>query len=150
MTEAGEMILLSAHAATTLMMTGLIWFVQVVHYPLFESVGETGFCAYESRHRQRTTLVVGPLMLIELVTAAWIAIDPPGIVPQSHAWLGLGLVLILWLSTAIVQVPLHRRLCDSFDATAWGRLVMTNWIRTIGWSARSVLALVWLAGGTGS
>lgn len=28
--------LLAAHAFVTLFMTGLIWFVQVVHYPFFE------------------------------------------------------------------------------------------------------------------
>lgn len=42
--------LLITHAAATLWMTGLIWFVQVVHYPLFALVGSTGFAAYESAH----------------------------------------------------------------------------------------------------
>ena len=31
-------IILAAHAASTLAMTGLIWFVQIVHYPLFAAV----------------------------------------------------------------------------------------------------------------
>ena len=49
------------HAASTLSMVGLIWFVQVVHYPLFARV-EQGFIAYEQIHQQRTTWVVAPLM----------------------------------------------------------------------------------------
>lgn len=36
--EARQWLLL-VHAAVTLYMTGVIWFVQVVHYPLFSCVG---------------------------------------------------------------------------------------------------------------
>ncbi len=32
--------LLFVHAAMTLFMVGVIWFVQIVHYPLFRGVGE--------------------------------------------------------------------------------------------------------------
>ncbi len=39
-----------AHITATLYMTGLIWFVQIVHYPLFARVGNAEFSAYEQRH----------------------------------------------------------------------------------------------------
>ena len=39
---AAEFIVL-LQLASTLAMVGLIWFVQVVHYPLFEKVGAGGF-----------------------------------------------------------------------------------------------------------
>jgi hypothetical protein len=51
----------------------------------------------------------------------------------------LGLIGVNWLSTAIVQVPLHRRLEQGFEAGAHGRLVATNWVRTGAWTARGVL-----------
>jgi len=35
--------LLSIHLFATAGMVGLIWFVQVVHYPLFSRVGAVGF-----------------------------------------------------------------------------------------------------------
>jgi hypothetical protein len=38
------------HLAATAAMVGLIWFVQVVHYPLFASVGADEFVAYENAH----------------------------------------------------------------------------------------------------
>ena len=41
--------------ASTLYMTGLIWFVQVVHYPLLGAVGGSEFSAYEQRHMSLTT-----------------------------------------------------------------------------------------------
>ena len=59
-----ELILL-LQAAATLPMVGLIWFVQIVHYPLFGEVGHDRFADYERNHQNRTTLVVAPLMLVE-------------------------------------------------------------------------------------
>jgi len=35
------------HTASTLVMTGLIWFVQLVHDPLMRLVGEKSFARYQ-------------------------------------------------------------------------------------------------------
>ncbi len=129
-------ILLWLHAASTLWMVGLIWFVQIVHYPLFALVGRDQFQLYESTHQRRTTLVVGPPMLIEAMTAVLFVVAPPGDVPRWIPLIGLALVVITWLSTALLQVPCHQRLADGFDDVIARRLVRTNWIRTIAWTAR--------------
>ena len=60
------MLVLLLQLLTTLAMFGLIWFVQIVHYPLFVRVGEPGFRDYAGLHATRTTYVVAPLMLVEL------------------------------------------------------------------------------------
>jgi hypothetical protein len=132
---------LAAHALVTVFMTGLIWFVQVVHYPLFDRVGKAGFTDYEQRNTRRTGWVVGGPMLIELGLATALAWSPGGL----QAWGGLGLLGIIWLSTAIGQVPMHRRLEQGFDQAAHRRLVLGNWVRTIAWSIRGLLAVVMLA-----
>jgi hypothetical protein len=71
-------VILGAQAIASGAMCGLIWFVQVVHYPLFARVGGDGSKAYAAEHQRRTTLVVGPLMLVEIATAALIALKPSG------------------------------------------------------------------------
>jgi uncharacterized membrane protein len=129
------------HAAATLFMVGLIWFVQVVHYPLFAAVGEEGFARYETLHNRLTTWVVGPPMLVELAAALALVFRRPPEVPGWAAWLGLGLVGVIWLSTAFLQVPRHQRLTAGFDAAAHGALVTTNWLRTVAWTLRGGLAL---------
>lgn len=140
----GTDLILMAQAFASGSMCGLIWFVQVVHYPLFGRVVGDGSRAYAAEHQRRTTLVVGPLMLIELATAGLIAVSPPAGVPGSIAWAGLAAVVALWLSTAMVQVPLHARLGrDGHDATVIAGLVGTNWARTVLWTARAVLS-VWM------
>jgi hypothetical protein len=137
-------VLLLANLAATIFMTGLIWFVQIVHYPLFAGVGEPAFPAYSRAHQQWTTFVVGPPMLVEALTAGLLVAARPAFVPAWAAWAGLGLVAVIWLSTAILQVPAHGRLSAGFDAETGGFLVATNWIRTVGWTMRAAL-LVWLA-----
>jgi hypothetical protein len=129
--------LLVVHAAATLYMTGVIWFVQIVHYPLFSRVGQAGFSAYEREHVRRTGRVVAGPMLVELASAAAVA----WIVGGLLAWIGMVLVGVIWMSTWLWQVPAHRRLEAGFDAAAHQRLTRTNWVRTAAWTARSVIAL---------
>ena len=136
------MIIPLIHAAATLYMAGLIWFVQLVHYPLMSKVGEAGYAEYQRLHEKRTTLAVAPAMFIELGTAVWLVFDPPAGVAPWLAWLGLGLVVLLWLSTALLQVPCHKKLGQGFDPAAHRKLVTTNSLRTAIWSARGVIVLV--------
>jgi hypothetical protein len=135
-----------AHLAATLALAGLIWTVQLVHYPLFAGVGAEGFAAYEAAHQTRITWLVGPLMLVELGAAVVLAagLGPEG-VPGWMIWTGLALLGVIWSSTALVQVPLHRVLGDGFEASAHARLVATNWVRTAAWTARAGLALAMTA-----
>lgn len=129
--------LLFAHAAATLYMTGVIWFVQIVHYPLFSRVGQPGFSDYEREHVRRTGWVVAGPMLVELAAAVAVV----WVVGDWLAWTGLALVGIIWCSTGLWQVPAHLRLEAGFDEAVHLRLTRTNWVRTAAWTARSVVAL---------
>ena len=128
-------------------MTGIIWFVQIVHYPLFRHIGSADFLGYEAEHATRTGWVVGPLMCLELVTSVLLlwARWRPAEVSEASAWLGAGLVGIIWMSTAFLQVPLHNRLTSGFDLQAVDRLIATNWIRTLAWTARTYVVMLWTA-----
>ncbi len=81
--ELSRTVLL-ANVAATFLMVGLIWFVQVVHYPQFALVGEEYFVRYEAAHVRATTYVVLLPMLVELVTAIMLAWEPPA---PAWAWL---------------------------------------------------------------
>ena len=134
------------HAGATLCMTGLIWFVQVVHYPLFHCLDPEHAREYAKRHQSRTTLVVLPLMLAELAASIVIALNLfQTDVPGALGWIGFGLVVLIWLSTFCVQVPLHRRLSAGHDPRTVTLLVSTNWVRTLSWTARGVLSLTMLS-----
>ncbi|MFL5330342.1 MAG: hypothetical protein ACJ8C4_15685 [Gemmataceae bacterium] len=138
--KAIELVLL-ANVASTLFMTGLIWFVQIVHYPLFAQSGRDQFAAYHSAHSAATTRLVAVPMLIEMITAIILAIAPPAPGVIAASWAGLGLIVLIWLSTAALQIPNHTRLSTGFDARTHRSLVRGNWIRSIGWSVRTALML---------
>jgi len=131
------------HLVPTLLMTGVIWFVQVVHYPLFRRVGAQAFSAYEAENVTRTTWVVLPTMLAELGLTIWLCLAAPGVATTT----GLLLLAFIWLTTFVEQVPCHARLQVRANDIDMLRLVRGNWLRTIAWTARSALALalVWPA-----
>jgi hypothetical protein len=140
----GAEVMLAAQAFASAAMCGLIWFVQVVHYPLFAQITGPGERAYAAEHQRRTALVVIPFMLVEGLTAAVVAASPPPGIPRGAAFAGLALVLLLWASTGMVQMPLHGRLGrDGHRPAAVASLVRSNWLRTALWTARGLLA-VWM------
>ena len=134
-------LILLTHVFATVFMTGLIWFVQIVHYPLFASVGREQFRTYEQLHQRLTTWVVGPVMLIELATAVLLLKFSPE-KASGLIRIGLGLIGLIWVATATLSVPAHNSLAIDFTDAAYRKLVTTNWIRTIAWTARGMLVLV--------
>jgi hypothetical protein len=128
------------HAASTWFMVGLIWFVQVVHYPLTGTLAAERLPAYARQHQRLTTFIVAPAMLMEAATGIALAVLLGG----ALAWIGLALLVIIWISTYALQVPCHRRLADAHDASVCRRLVRTNWIRTVAWTLRGLIALAML------
>ncbi|MDX2081601.1 MAG: hypothetical protein SFU53_12535 [Terrimicrobiaceae bacterium] len=131
--------LTAAHVLTTFAMTGLIWFVQIVHYPMLARFGPESFGDIEREHCDRTGFVVAPLMLVEAATALLLWLSG-----WREVWfiVSLGLLALIWISTAVLQVPLHRRLLLGRDERALRRLVLTNWVRTVAWTARSACLVV--------
>ncbi len=134
------------HAGATLFLVGLIWTIQIVHYPLFANVGADGYAAYQTSHMSRITYVVAPVMLAELGTAVYFAVVNYEPIEAKLFWFGLALVLVIWASTMFVQSPIHGRLAEKFDADLVNKLVLTNWSRTIAWTIRGALVLwmIWL------
>jgi hypothetical protein len=125
-------------------MVGLVWFVHVVHYPLFGLVPQQARSEYEGRHAARTTWVVAPLMLIEAVSAVLLVVAPPTGISRALSIVGLLLLGLVWTSTWFVQVPAHRALSRKPTDAAVRRLVAGNLPRTLLWTARAVVIVAML------
>lgn len=122
-------------------MSGVIWIVQLVHYPLFVHVAEADWVEFHHQHTRRITWIVAPAMLGELLASVWLVVL---LRTSLLAWLGLGLVVALFAITAFVQVPLHDRLSRGRDIVVIARLVRTNWVRTAFWSTRMAVSIAML------
>jgi hypothetical protein len=132
------------HLASTLFMVGVIWFVQLVHYPLMAHYERSDFVDSHLRHTRRTgRVVIGP-MLVEAATAFLLVWPGTVDVAAPLAWAGLVVLAVVWASTFGLQVPQHRRLARGFDPAAHRVLVRSNWLRTAAWTVRGALAVAML------
>ncbi len=105
--------LLLAHLAATLFTVGMIRFVQVLRYPLFEKVGtKKKFALYSEAHSRLTGNSVGPPMLVEARTALFLAFRRPEDMPLAF--------------TTLLQVTRHTVLGSGFDEGACNALVLFN------------------------
>lgn len=118
---------------------GLIWTVQLVHYPAFHGFDKETYHEWMSFHKSRISLVVVPVMLAELGSSFFLVF---GHAPFPNLQLaGLIIVLLLWLITFFVQVPLHDNISSGYTLSDVNRLVTSNWIRTILWSLKSAIGI---------
>jgi hypothetical protein len=139
--------LLATHAAATILMAGLDWFVHAVHYPMFARAAQAGddhYRAFQGEHLRRTAPLIPPIMLIELATSVALLLiaDPP--FDRWLAWVGSGLLAVVWLATFGGAVPMHSRLERGFDATAHRWLLRFDLVRALAWTARSAVVLLML------
>lgn len=132
------------HLAATWFMVGLIWVIQVVHYPLFGSVGSGSLAHYERRHTTRMARLLAVPATLEVGLALWLVVARPAGVEIWAAWVAGSLLVVVWVLTLLVQVPLHRRLSAAADPSIVTRLVRSNWVRTGLWTTRGALAAVYL------
>jgi hypothetical protein len=118
---------------------GLIWIVQLVHYPAFHGFDKKAYTQWMALHKSRISFIVVPVMLAELITSILLSFsDAPF---QLLHRTGLGIVILIWLTTFFLQVPIHDKLSDGFDEEAVRKLVSSNWWRTFLWSAKSALGI---------
>ena len=129
---------------STWFMIGLIWFVQIVHYPLFGYVGSKEFETFHEHHKTLITPVVGFVMIVELVTTGILIFQIPVGMPNWTVIVGIILIGVIWISTLFLQIPYHNKLSSKFDKNVIMMLVNTNWIRTICWSLRGIIVLIML------
>ena len=132
MSESLEQI----HQLVTYALLGLIWTIQLVHYPSFRFVEESSFTRFEQFHTKSISIIVMPLMLVEL-TLVSVLLFRSGFAFSSIA--SFSIVVLIWLSTFFLSVPCHERLSRGKDMATIDRLISTNWPRTLLWSLKAVL-----------
>ena len=122
--------------AISWMLVGLIWTIQLVHYPGFAYVEPAELTRFHQHHSTSISWIVLPLMVTELGLSAYLAYQ------FNFNWkytVPLLIVLVIWASTFFISVPLHNALMGVKDSANIEQLVATNWIRTVLWSGKALL-----------
>ncbi len=131
--------ILTLNVASTLVMAGLIWLVQLVHYPAFGFVSEAAFPQFAVFHQQRISLIVVPVMLLELVTTLLMIYKPHPAFPIRMALASAVCLAVVWFSTILLQMPVHQQFIAGKNSALIAELTLGNWWRTGAWSIRVVL-----------
>ncbi len=124
---------------------GLIWTIQLVHYPSMRFIPKERFVEYHNFHSIRISFLAIPLMVTELGTSLILFYQNYNNAIQTIFLINLVIVALIWLSTFLIQVPLHNALSKEKQSEKLSKLICTNWIRTILWTARSILMILFLA-----
>ncbi|MDP0491640.1 MAG: hypothetical protein Q7Q71_11365 [Verrucomicrobiota bacterium JB023] len=125
------------HAFSVFALFGLIWTIQLVHYPAFRDIELRRFPAFHDRHSRNITFIVLPLMLVEIVTSVLL-------VMEHRTALSLSLLVLAaanWLTTFLIFVPIHRTISRRPRPGDLDGLVNLNWIRTLTWTAAAAVTL---------
>ena len=130
------------HLISTAFMVGVIWYVQLVHYPMFDEYDKERFSKIHNRHQVLTPFVVGPMMLMEVVSGC-LLFDAELFLAQPLWLVSAFLLLGVWVSTGFLQMPCHFKLERRYSARGLKFLVRSNWLRTLAWTSRLVcLAII--------
>lgn len=125
------------HLITTSLMVGVIWVIQLVHYPSFHYVKKDNYPLFQRFHMQRISIIVMPLMIIELFSGSYLVYDR--LYLNFYFLFSILILIINWVITAVIFSRLHQRLERGYDETLINKLILYNWIRTLLWTLRLLL-----------
>ena len=130
-------LLFKINFISTSVMSGVIWVIQLLHYPSFHFINEKKYVDFQHFHMERISFIVIPVMIIELASALLLAY----FFQSSLTIILLALLLGIWGITFIFFTNMHQKLTNGYDPTTVERLVQINWSRTALWSLRLIILL---------
>ena len=133
----GIEILSEVHFLSTSLMVGIIWVIQLLHYPAFNFIKESDYVEFQHFHMQRISFIVVPLMILELFSAFMLVYY----VRSNLLILCLIILLFIWLITFVFFTKLHQSLLGGYDKIIVDKLVQINWSRTVLWSLRLIILI---------
>lgn len=134
--------MLILHLIATSVMVGVIWVIQLVHYPSFHFVELKQYTTFQRFHMARISYVVIPAMLTELFTLILIVISMDQI--DNLVLASAILLIFIWLMTAVFFSGVHQKLTLGYDQTVVDKLVKLNWGRTLLWTLRLLLISIYM------
>lgn len=134
------MTLLVANLVLAAAYAGFQWTVRGLVYPQFARVPPAVFPAYERSHQRLVSRVVGPLFAGQVLTTALLLVLRPAGVPLLPVLTGAATLAVVLGATALLAVPIHRRLDRGWDAGAHRRLLRVDGVRVAAATAGAAAA----------
>jgi hypothetical protein len=125
---------------------GAAYIESFVNYPSWHLIGDDAFLNYHKFIGPRViAFLVVPAVLgtVFTIVLLW---SRPAVIPLWSVWVAILLQLVVWISTATIQIPIQFQLAEQGASPALlERLMETNWwLRRIPYSVCAALFL-WMA-----
>ena len=115
---------------SNIFMFGVISFVQLVHYPSFLLIRSEDWTQFHNFHARRTGWVVAVPMALQLFSTIFIN--------SNLLYLFTALALA---TTVFLSMPLHQKLSRDYNRGNIQKLILSNWIRVLGWGGASFILI---------
>ena len=132
------MSLVVLQVAVTGYLVGLIWLIQLIHYPAFRHIEESRWGQFHQAHSAVMGWLAGGPMIISLLVGGWLAYAAGDV----RQYVALGCEVLAWMVTFGLSVPEHTRLANGKDGAVISRLIGWNWVRTAAWTVKLVVLLL--------
>ena len=139
-----EQNILAMHLLMASIMVGVIWVIQLVHYPSFRFTDKEKYVSFQIFHMRNISFIVMPVMILEFLSGLVLVLYNNN--HESLLMVSFFLLLIIWLVTALFFAQIHQKLSKGYDETLVTKLVSLNWIRTLLWTVRSFIIAYCLIG----
>ena len=126
------------HIISTSIMVGVIWVIQLVHYPSFKYVNESDYIIFQKYHMSNISYIVFPVMFTELITALIILFFG-----EKSLFFVLSLIclFLIWVITGVLFTKYHSILKEGKDLMIIEKMIKANWIRALLWTMRLIMIL---------
>ncbi len=109
----------------------LIWMIQLVVYPSFLYYEKEKLVKWHNQYTKGLAVIVIPLMFGQLI----LTIIQLFRFPSSEKIINLMLVIVVWIITFILFVPIHNKIAkNKATEKLLKQLVNRNWLRTLIWT----------------
>ena len=120
-------------------LVGVILTTQFVSYPLFLKIDSKKIKLYHTFYTKYISYIVIPLMSIELFLNLSNLYHNITIYPRYY--ISTLALFFVWLSTILIQLPLHRDINFYYRKFFIEKLIKSNWIRTVLWSGKLLILI---------
>jgi hypothetical protein len=137
-----ETIFLLINLLSTVLIAGIMWFVQLVHYPLFNAIPARNLINYGYYHTRKISGIIKPLFIVDFTTLLLLLILLGSNLSTNLMMVNIVIFIITVILTQIVFIPIHQKLSKSPNSQTISQLIRLNWIRTLIWSLKVVFMLI--------
>ena len=126
------------HLIFSAIMVGVIWVIQLVHYPSFHFIDKDIYDSFQKFHMNKISIIVVPVMILELATGVLLLI---GNSKNILIIISFCMLILIWGITGLFFSDVHGKLISGYNELIVNKLVSMNWIRTVLWTFKMILLL---------